>query len=107
MLPPQNYQRRLLNGISSRVWTWKTTVPREMSRRDPYGKKGSRGNVPDRHRKKESRASTPTLRVTSSTAIVAPQALAATTSEALGGSLDYSDGSPAYISDSPDPRPQY
>src|SRR6266852_4579206 len=107
ILPPQNYQRRLLSGISSQVWTWKTTVPREKSRRDPYGKKGSRGNTPDPHRKRGSRASTPTHRVTSSTAIVAPQALAATTSEAPGSSLDYSEGSPAYTGDYPDPRPQY
>src|SRR6266849_1917208 len=51
ILPPQNYQRRLLNVIFSQVWMWKTTVPREKSRRDPYRKKGSRGNTPDPHRK--------------------------------------------------------
>ena len=108
ILPPQNYQRRLLSGISSQVWTWKTTVPREKSRRDPYGKKGSRGNTPDPHRKRGSRASTPAPRVTFTTAMVAPQALAATSSEAPGSSLDYSaEGSPAYSGDSQDPRPEY
>src|ERR1700710_1110186 len=107
ILPPQNYQTRLLTGISNQVWTWKTTVPREKSRRDPYGRKGSRRNTPDPHRKRGSRAGTPAPRITSSTTIVAPQAVVAEPSEAPASSLDYSDGSPAYTGDSPDPRPEY
>src|ERR1700704_3439656 len=110
ILPTPNYHRRLLEGISRQQWTVaapRPKVPREKTRRDPYGRKGSRGNTPDPHRKRGSRAGTPAPRITSSTTIVAPQAIVAEPSEAPASSLDYSDGSPAYTGDSPDPRPDY
>ena len=54
ILPTPNYHRRLLEGISRQQWTVaapRPKVPREKTRRDPYGRKGSRGHTPDPHRR--------------------------------------------------------
>ena len=110
ILPTPNYHRQLLEGISRQECTLaapRSKTPREKRRKEPFGKRGSGASTPDPNRKKGSRASTPTLRVTSSTAIVAPQALAATTSEAPGSSLDYSEETSAYSVDSASSRPSY
>src|SRR6201747_901814 len=110
ILPTPNYHCRLLEGISRQQWTVaapRPKVPREKTRRDPYGRKGSRGNTPDPHRRGGSRAGTPAPRATASTGIAAPRALPAPVSDAPGSSLDFSEDASAYSGDSPGPRPEY
>ena len=105
--PTPDYHSKLLDGISRKQWTLAVNKPRGGSRRNPYGKKGSRGNTPDPLGKRGSRSSTPVLRTTAPSGIVATTALPAPVSEAPGSSLDYSGDSSAYSGDSPDPRPDY
>ena len=110
ILPTPSYHRRVLERRSRKQWTVaapRPKVPREKTRRDPYGRKGSRGNTPDPHRRGGSRASTPAPRATVSTSIAAPRALPAPASDAPGSSLDFSEDASAYSGDSPGPRPEY
>jgi hypothetical protein len=46
ILHTPNYHCRLLDGISHQQWSLVGPKPKRSSRRNPYGKKGSKGNTP-------------------------------------------------------------
>jgi hypothetical protein len=86
----------LLEGISHHRWSLAAPKHKRSSRRDPYGKQGSRKNTPDPHGKKGSRSSTTVNRALAITGTVAPQALPVPASDAPGNSLDWATHSSAY-----------